>query len=114
MLQLDVAFWSSLVKYLNNVEDGADGKHNVINSFFIWAWDANADMQFGLGGMVKLDYQTLHWPKLAILIDNSEQFTYWMGLEPWYLSGSITPTGRVTCFFSLPCFSSSSSYSSSS
>ncbi|KAL3145645.1 hypothetical protein ABBQ32_003186 [Trebouxia sp. C0010 RCD-2024] len=91
---LDVAFWSSLVKYLNNVEDGADGKHNAISSFFIWAWDANADMQFGLGGMVEMDYQTLNWSKMAMLIDNSEQFTYGMGLKPWYLSGSIQHSGN--------------------
>lgn len=101
VLQLDVAFWSSLVKYLNNVEDGADGKHNAISSFFIWAWDANADMQFGLGGMVDMDYQTLNWPKMAMLIDNSELFTYGMGLKPWYLSGSLQHAGRLTSRLSL-------------
>ncbi len=51
-VQADVAFWSSLVQYLNNAGEGADGKHNAISSFFMWAWDANADTEFGLGGLV--------------------------------------------------------------
>ncbi len=52
-VQEDLAFWSSLVQYLNNVGDGADGLHNAITSFYMWAWDANADTEFGLGGLVK-------------------------------------------------------------
>ena len=52
-VQADLAFWSSLVQYLNNAGDGADGKHNAISSFYIWAWDANADTEFGMGGMVE-------------------------------------------------------------
>jgi hypothetical protein len=52
-VQADVAFWSSLVQYLNNAGEGADGKHNAITSFFMWAWDANADTEFGLGGLVE-------------------------------------------------------------
>ena len=89
-----MAFWSSLVQYLNNVGDGADGKHNAISSFFMWAWDANADTQFGLGGMIKMDYETLNWPKMAMLIDNSTEFSYGLGLRPWYLSGFILPAGN--------------------
>ena len=38
-VQEDLAFWSSLVQYLNNVGDGADGLHNAITSFYMWAWD---------------------------------------------------------------------------
>ena len=41
-MQADLAFWDSLVQYLNNAGDGADGKHNAISSYFMWAWDANA------------------------------------------------------------------------
>ena len=93
VMQADISFWSSLVKYLNNVEEGADGKHNSISSFFMWAWDANADTEFGLGGMISLDYETLNWPKMAMLIDNSTEFTYGMGLKPWYMSGFILPAG---------------------
>ncbi len=52
-VQEDLAFWSSLVQYLNNVGDGADGLHNAITSFYMWAWDANADTEFGLGGLVE-------------------------------------------------------------
>ena len=52
-VQADVAFWSSLVQYLNNAGEGADGQHNAITSFFMWAWDANADTEFGLGGLVE-------------------------------------------------------------
>lgn len=95
LFQEDISFWTSLVRYLNNVGDGADGKHNPISSFFMWAWDANADTQFGLGGMVSMDYETLNWPKLAMLIDNSTEFTYGMGLTPWYTSGYILPAGRL-------------------
>ncbi|KAL0029335.1 hypothetical protein WJX77_000152 [Trebouxia sp. C0004] len=90
----DVAFWSSLVQYLNNVGEGADGKHNAISSFFIWAWDANADTEFGLGGLVESDWETLNWAKMAALIDNSTRFTYGMGLVPWYLPGYILPAGN--------------------
>ena len=41
------------MQYLNNAGEGADGKHNAITSFFMWAWDANADTEFGLGGLVE-------------------------------------------------------------
>lgn len=90
----DVAFWSSLVQYLNNAGEGADGQHNAISSFFMWAWDANADTEFGLGGLVESDWETLNWAKMAALIDNSTQFTYGMGLVPWYLPGYILPAGN--------------------
>lgn len=93
-LQADIAFWSSLVQYLNNKGDGADGNHNAINSFFMWAWDGNADTQFGLGGMIQMDYETLNWPKMAMLIDNSTEFSYGLGLRPWYLPGFILPSGN--------------------
>lgn len=34
---------------------------------------------------------------MAILIDNSTEFTYGMGLVPWYLSGYILPAaGKPT------------------
>lgn len=91
----DIAFWSSLVQYLNNKGDGADGNHNAINSFFMWAWDGNADTQFGLGGMIQMDYETLNWPKMAMLIDNSTEFSYGLGLRPWYLPGFILPSGNA-------------------
>lgn len=42
-LQQDVAFWASLVKYLTNVGDAADGRHSPITSFYMWAWDSSAD-----------------------------------------------------------------------
>ena len=84
------------MKYLNNVADGADGKHNPISSFYIWAWDANADHQFGLGGMVELDYETLNWPKMAMLMENSTDFTYGLGLTPWYMPGYIELAGKLT------------------
>ena len=93
---MDLAFWSSLVKYLNNVADGKDGKHNRISSFYIWAWDGNADTQFGLGGMVELDFESLNWSKMAMLIDNGTQFEYGMGLTPWYMSGYIELAGKLT------------------
>jgi len=89
-----VAFWSSLVQYLNNAGDGADGSHNAITNFYMWAWDANADTTFGLGGLVESDWETLDWTKMAALIDNSTQFTYGMGLVPWYLPGYILPAGK--------------------
>lgn len=85
------------MKYLNNVEDGNDGKHNPISSFYMWAWDANADHQFGLGGMIEADYQTLNWPKMAMLIDNGTRFEYGLGLTPWYMSGYIELAGMLFC-----------------
>ena len=81
----------SLVQYLNNAGDGADGRHNAITSFFIWAWDANADDTFGLGGMVEKDWETLDWRKIAALMDNNSEYTYGLGLQPWYLPGYILP-----------------------
>lgn len=41
------------------------------------------------------DWETLNWAKMAALIDNSTQFTYGMGLVPWYLPGYILPAGKA-------------------
>ena len=92
-LQNDVAFWSSLVKYLNNVGDAADGLHNPITSFYMWAWDANADDTFQSGGLVASDWESLNWQKIGALIGNNTEFTYGLGLTPWYLPGYVLPIG---------------------
>ncbi|KAL0047433.1 hypothetical protein WJX82_003298 [Trebouxia sp. C0006] len=89
----DVAFWTSLVQYLNNVGDAADGLHNAIGSFYMWAWDANADDTFHSGGLVASDWETLNWQKLGALIGNNTEFTYGLDLIPWYLPGYVLPTG---------------------
>lgn len=89
----DVAFWASLVQYLNNAGEGADGLHNAINSFYMWAWDANADDTFHSGGLVASDWETLNWQKLGALIGNNTEFTYGLELIPWYLPGYVLPTG---------------------
>ena len=94
-MQDDVAFWSSLVVYLNNVGAGADGLHNPIKSFYMWAWDANADDTFGSGGLVASDWESLNWQKLGALIGNNTQFTYGLDLIPWYLPGYVLPTGKL-------------------
>ena len=40
---------------------------------------------------------------MAILIDNSTEFTYGMGLVPWYLSGYILPAaGKPTAGAACP------------
>ena len=62
----------------------------------MWAWDANADTTFGMGGLVESDWETLDWTKMAALIDNSTQFTYGMGLVPWYLPGYVQLTGTIS------------------
>ncbi len=41
------------------------------------------------------DWETLNWAKMAALIDNSTEFTYGMGLVPWYLPGYILPAGKL-------------------
>lgn len=94
-MQDDVAFWTSLVLYLNNVGAGADGLHNPITSFYMWAWDANADDTFGSGGLVASDWESLNWQKLGALIGNNSQFTYGLELTPWYLPGFTLPTGKI-------------------
>ncbi len=94
-MQADVAFWTSLVQYLNNVGDAADGLHNAIGSFYMWAWDANADDTFHSGGLVASDWETLNWQKLGALIGNNTEFTYGLDLIPWYLPGYILPTGKT-------------------
>ena len=99
--QADVAFWTSLVQYLNNVGDAADGLHNAIGSFYMWAWDANADDTFHSGGLVASDWETLNWQKLGALIGNNTEFTYGLDLIPWYLPGYVLPTGNdaaLRCF----------------
>lgn len=102
-MQDDVAFWSSLVLYLNNVGAAADGLHNPIKSFYMWAWDANADDTFGSGGLVGSDWESLNWQKLGALIGNNTQFTYGLDLIPWYLPGFTLPAGK--CFlFMLACW----------
>lgn len=44
------------------------------------------------------DWETLNWAKMAALIDNSTEFTYGMGLIPWYLPGYILPAGKAAIF----------------
>lgn len=94
-MQADVTFWTSLVQYLNNVGDAADGLHNAISSFYMWAWDANADDTFHSGGLVASDWETLNWQKLGALIGNNTEFTYGLDLIPWYLPGYVLPTGKT-------------------
>ena len=53
------------------------------------------DTEFGLGGMIEMDYETLNWPKLAMLMDNGTDFKYGLGLTPWYMSGFTMPTGEI-------------------
>ena len=81
------------MKYLNNVGDAADGLHNPITSFYMWAWDANADDTFQSGGLVASDWESLNWQKIGALIGNNTEFTYGLGLTPWYLSGYVLPIG---------------------
>ena len=45
---------------------------------------------------MELDYETLNWSKMAMLIDNGTQFDYGMGLTPWYMSGYIELAGKLT------------------
>lgn len=93
-MQNDIAFWSSLVLYLNNVGAGNDGLHNAITSFYMWAWDANADDTYGSGGLVASDWESLNWQKLGALIGNNTQFTYGLDLTPWYMPGFVLPSGE--------------------
>lgn len=39
-----------LIKYLNNEADANDGKHNSIDSWIWWAWNANSG---DTGGIVR-------------------------------------------------------------
>ena len=94
-MQDDVAFWASLVLYLNNVGAAADGLHNPITSFYMWAWDANADDTFHSGGLVASDWESLNWQKLGALIGNNTEFTYGLDLTPWYLPGFTLPTSKL-------------------
>ena len=91
---MDVAFWSSLVKYLNNVGDAADGLHNPITSFYWWGWNVGASDIFPSGALVASDWQSLNWQNIGALIGNNTEFTYGLGLTPWYLPGLVLPTSK--------------------
>ena len=81
---------------------------NVCNHHCIWCGDSRSllllDKHWCCSRVVQhdniclfpvSDWETLNWAKMAALIDNSTQFTYGMGLVPWYLPGYILPAGTA-------------------
>ena len=93
LVQVDQAFFASLAQYMTLSGPADDKKHNPIKSFFIWAWDADADDTFGSGGLVASDWTTLNWEKLGALIGNSTKYPTSLGLTPWYMDAYTT--GRL-------------------
>jgi hypothetical protein len=89
---VDQSFFASLAQYMMLSGAADDKKHNPVKSFFIWAWDADADDTFGSGGLVASDWTSLNWEKLGALIGNSTKYPTSLGLTPWYLDGYTTAT----------------------
>ena len=79
----DPPFLEAFSSYLNGgITDASDDEENLrqtkrkVQGAFWWSWNANSG---DTGGLVKDDWVSLHWAKLA-----------WMnaatGLQPWYVS----------------------------
>ncbi|KAK9817182.1 hypothetical protein WJX72_010721 [[Myrmecia] bisecta] len=79
----DVACYTSLAQYMFNTAGSDDKKHNNIPSFFIWAWDADADLTFGNGGIMATNWHDINWDKVYALT-GVERFTQGVNLIPWY------------------------------
>ncbi|KAK9807769.1 hypothetical protein WJX72_008737 [[Myrmecia] bisecta] len=78
-LAADMECFNSIKSYLSNTGPGQDKQHNPITSFVDWAWDADADTQYGNGGIVASDWQGINWDKINALSE--------LGLVPWYAKG---------------------------
>ncbi len=75
----DVQSLTDLAAYLTCDSRGDDGRHERIGSWFYWCWNANSG---DTGGLVRDDWTTLEWVKLAFLTT--------LGLRPWAMD-SVSP-----------------------
>lgn len=73
--QGDVDFMRDFAKYLS---EGGD-KHNKIDHWFYWDWNADSG---DTGGLVTDNWKDIEWVKVAYLVDS-------LGLRPWW--GSSAP-----------------------
>ena len=70
--QIDLTSMRDLARYLNNQGSADDGKHNPIDNWFYWSWNANSG---DTGGLVDDSWISLQWNKIDYLTS--------IGLEPW-------------------------------
>jgi len=75
----DVRSLTDMAAYLNCDSRGDDGRHEPISSWFYWCWNVNSG---DTGGLVRDDWTTLEWVKLAFLTT--------LGLRPWAMD-SVSP-----------------------
>jgi aryl-phospho-beta-D-glucosidase BglC (GH1 family) len=76
----DLASLQDIAKYLNNRDDGADGRHRAIHHWFYWCWNPNSG---DTGGLVSDNWADIQWDKIDYL------FT--IGLKPWHQQEKDTP-----------------------
>lgn len=69
----DLISMQDIAKYLNNTDDAADGRHQVIKHWFFWCWNANSG---DTGGLVADNWEDIQWQKIDYLSI--------IGLRPWY------------------------------
>ncbi len=78
--QIDLTSMADLAKYLNNEGQARDGKHNPIDNWFYWSWNANSG---DTGGLVDDGWVNIQWKKI--------QYLESIGLDPWSSSGGSPP-----------------------
>ena len=71
--QSDVTFMQDFAAYLTHQGAGKDDRHDPINAWFYWCWNADSG---DTGGIVQDDWKQIEWVKIAYLET--------LGLTPWY------------------------------
>ncbi|CAL8465539.1 g5075 [Coccomyxa elongata] len=82
----------SIVAYMNNEIDAADGKHSMIENWFYWSWQPDS---YGTGGVLADDYRQIEWFKVNALSGGTTYMSTGLGLRPWYLAdfAPLQPVG---------------------
>eukprot|EP00889_Picochlorum_renovo_P003735 jgi/Picre1/30765/NNA_006126.t1 len=70
--QIDLTSMKDFARYLNNLGSADDGRHNPIDNWFYWSWNANSG---DTGGLVDDSWVSTQWNKIDYLTT--------IGLEPW-------------------------------
>ncbi|EIE23035.1 glycoside hydrolase [Coccomyxa subellipsoidea C-169] len=73
----------SIVAYMNNELEAADGQHAMIENWFYWSWQPDS---YGTGGILADDYRQLQWFKVNALTGGTSYMSTGLGLRPWYLA----------------------------
>ena len=80
----DLQSMPDIAKYLNNSGGAADGKHQAIDSWFYWSWNANSG---DTGGIVADNWRDIIWEKIDYLTT--------IGLTPWYFNSAVQKYGQL-------------------